>query len=272
MVNRNGRATGIAVLLGSLAALSCGAANAAKTTECTKINICYCVDSDMRGAVDAKVARFRQLLADQRKAGKLVGYMSVPLSPAGGGNFDVNKEVAESAKSAIEKRFGGEQVFVLNPGTSDADLPKGASGADYMLMWTTVIEGPNGLGEDLDFVYFVGPQDFARYFRLDGTGDMAKIDQFFEQRAKSNPGFEKAVKDGLSKTAFRNYYALKASTAFSRGSHDEWNIVRAVNERRRGDAKYGIANQLPVLFDGSGIAPSAWETSIADGYVGKCSI
>ena len=273
MVARRACAYAVAALLGACVAVTAnGTANAAKATECTKINVCYCVNADLRPTIDAKVARFRQLLAEQRKAGKLVGYMSVPLSPSGGGNFDVNKEVAEGAKMAIEKRFGGEQVFVLNPGTLDADLPSGASGADYMLMWTSLLEGPNGLGEDLDFAYFVGPQDFARYFALDGNGDMAKIDQFFDKRVKTNPSFEKAAKDGLSKTAFRNYYALKASTAFSRGAHDEWNIIRTVNERRRNDPKYGIANQLPVLFDGLGIAPSGWETTVSDGYAGKCAI
>ena len=81
----------------------------------------------------------------------------------------------------------------------------------------------------------------------------------------------KAVKDGLSKNAFRNYYALKASTAFSRGAHDEWNIIRTVNERRRNDPKLGIANQLPVLFDGLGVAPSGWEANVSDGYAGRCA-
>src|SRR5947207_15966733 len=146
--------------------------------------------------------------------------MSVPLSPSGGANFDVNKEVAESAKAAVEKRFGADQVFVLNPGTADADLPNG-SGADYMLMWTTLLEGPNGLGEDLDFVYFVGPQDFARYFGLDGNADMLKIEEYFERRLKSDADLQKAAEKGLAKAAFRNYYALKASTNFSKGAHDE---------------------------------------------------
>ena len=272
MPMRNARAlVAAAALSGWALAFVGGVASAAKTTECTKINVCYCVDSALRPAVDDKVARARQLLADQRKAGKLVGYMSVPLSPAGGGNFDLNREVASSAADAIVQRFGTDQIFVLNPTLKDFDLPN-ASGADYMLLWTMLLEGPNGLGEDLDFTYFVGPQDFARFFKLNGNADMAKVDAFFDDRVKTNPGFAKAVKDGLSKTAFRNYYALKASTAFSRGAHDEWNIVRTVNERRRMDPKYGIANQLPVLFDGQGIAPSQWETSIADGYVGKCAM
>ena len=101
--------------------------------------------------------------------------------------------------------------------------------------------------------------------------DLAKIDRYFDERVKANPSFEKAVKDGLSRNAFRSYYGLKASTAFSRGAHDEWNIIRTVNERRRNDPKYGIANQLPVLFDGLGIAPSGWEANVSDGYAGRCA-
>ena len=143
-----------------------------------------------------------------------MGYLSVPLSPAGGGNFDVNSEVAAAAKDAIEKRFGADFVYVVNPGTLDADLPKG-TGADYMLMWTTLLEGTDGLG-DFDFVYFAGPQDFARYFRFDGNADMAKLDAYFENRVKTNEKFARRW-GGLTKAAFR---ALRcASATVSRGAH-----------------------------------------------------
>src|SRR5207248_11481926 len=184
MATKNGNACAIAALLGCVAALTGESASAAKATECTKINFCYCVNSELRATVDDKVARARQLLADQRKAGKLVGYMSVPLSPAGGGNFDLNREVASNAADAIVQRFGTDQIFVLNPTLKDFDLPN-ASGADYMLLWTMLLEGPNGLGEDLDFTYFVGPQDFARFFKLNGNADMAKVDAFFDDRVKT---------------------------------------------------------------------------------------
>ena len=109
-------------------------------------------------------------------------------------------------------------------------------------------------------------------FELDGTSDMAKIDQFFDKRVKSDPEFDKAVKGGLTKGAFRNYYALKASWAFSRGSHDEWNIVRIINERRRADPKLGLPNQLPVLFDGRSLPAADAETVVSEGYVGKCKM
>ena len=95
------------------------AAQAAKSTECTKIGICYCVNSDLKPVIEARIAQVRQLAAEQRKAGKAVGYLSVPLSPVGGGYMKLNFEVAQAAKASVEKRFGGDFVWVLNPGTCD---------------------------------------------------------------------------------------------------------------------------------------------------------
>jgi len=247
-----------------------GPAGAAKASECTKIGVCFCVNQDLKITIDGKVANFRQLIVEQHKKGKAVGYLSVPLSPAGGGYMKVNMEVAENAKAAVEKRFGADFAWILNPGTVDANLP-GGGGSDYMLMWTSLLEGPNGLGEDFDFVYFVGPQNFARSVELAGTTNMTKIDQFYDKRLKSDPEFEKATQGGLTRSAFRNYYALKASSSFSRGSHDEWNIIRLINERRRADNRLGVANQLPVLFDGRAAPAAAMESAISEGYMGKCA-
>jgi hypothetical protein len=245
-------------------------AHAAKTTECAKVGVCYCVNDELKATITARVERFRQMIADQRKAGKAVGYLSVPLTSAGGGNFNVNKEVAESAKAAIEKRFGADFIWVLNPGTLEADLPKG-TGADYMLMWATLLEGADGLG-DFDFVFFAGPQDFARYFGFDGNADMAKLDAYFDKRVKSDPEFEKAVQGGLAKAAFRKYYGLRASASVSRGAHDEWNIFRLINEKRRADSKLGTGNQIPMLFDGRAATPPESEAPVSEGYVGKCPL
>jgi hypothetical protein len=262
------RLAGVAFVAASFAIA--GAARGAKATECTKLNICYCVNDELKATIQAKVESFRQTIAEQRKAGKAVGYLSVPLTSAGGGNFDVNKEVAESAKAAIEKRFGANFVYVLNPGTPDADLPKGAGGSEYMLMWTALLEGPDGLG-DFDFVYFAGPQDFARYFGFDGNNDMGKLDAYYDKRVASNPGFAKAVQGGLTKPIFRRYYAFRASATVSRGAHDEWNIFRMINEKRRADSKLGAPGQIPVLFDGQGVAPPHLEAAVSEGYVGKCA-
>ena len=260
---------GVAAALVVVALIPAAEVHAAKATECTKIGICYCVNDELKATIAAKVDAFRQTIAEQRKAGKAIGYLSVPLTSAGGGNFDVNKEVAERAKAAIEKRFGAEYIFVLNPGTKEADLPRGTTGADYMLMWTSLLEGADGLGE-FDFAYFAGPQDFARYFGFDGSNDMGKLDAYFDKRVAANPTFAKAVQGGLAKAAFRKYYALRASTTVSRGAHDEWNIFRMLNEKRRANDQYGAGGQIVVLFDGVAIAPPQGEAAVSDGYVGKC--
>jgi hypothetical protein len=254
----------------AVAALWLPAAHA-KSTECAKIGVCYCVNDELKDTIKSRVEKFRALIAEQRKAGKQIGYLSVPLTTTGGGHFDVNMEVAGSAKAAIEKRLGADFVWVLNPGTLEADLPKG-TGADYMLMWATLLEGQDGLGE-FDFVAFAGPQDFARYFGFDGNNDMAKLDAYFDKRVKSNAGFEKAVQAGtVTKAAFRRYYGLRASATVSRGAHDEWNIFRMINEKRRADAKLGTGNQIPMFFDGRAAGPTEAEAPVSEGYVGKCPL
>jgi hypothetical protein len=244
---------------------------AAKVTECAKVGVCYCMNDDHRAAINAKIDKFREVISEQRKAGKAVVYLSVPLTSSGGGNFKVNREVAAATKRAIEKRLGADYIYVLDPTTPDADLPRAAGGAEYMVMWTAVLEGADGMG-DFDGAYFAGPQDFARFFGFDGNNDMAKLDAFFDKRVASDPDFAKAAQGGLTKEAFRKYYALRASSNVSRGAHDEWNVFRLINDRRRADSRYGTPGQIPIVFDGQGVAPPHHETTVSDGYVGKCPV
>lgn len=257
-------------VLAALALVTGAPAHAAKVTECAKVGLCYCFNDEHKAAIDGRIEKFRQVIAEQRKAGKTIVYLSIPLSSAGGGNFNVNREVAAATKRAIERRFGAEYVYVLDPSTPDADLPRGAGGAEYMVMWTAVLEGADGLG-DFDAAYFAGPQDFARFFGFDGVNDMGKLDAFFDKRAAADADFAKAVQGGLTKQTFRRYYGVRASSTVSRGAHDEWNIFRILNDRRRADSKFGTPGQIPILFDGQGVAPPHHEAPISDGYVGKCS-
>jgi S1/P1 Nuclease len=243
---------------------------AEKVTECTVVNICYCVTAANRDAITANVARVRQRIADQRATGKMIGYLSIPLSTTGGGYFGVNREVAQQTKDWIEGRFGSGSVWVLNPGT-EGNLSDNASGADYMYMWTQILEGRGGFGEDFDFFYFTGPRDFARFFGLTGTGDAERIGAYFDERLATDADLMSAVATGkLSRRGFRNYYSLRASTAFSYGSHDEWNISHILNQRRRASDQFGVGSQIAILFDAHGVTPGSFEGSIADGYVGSC--
>lgn len=250
----------IASLVGLAASLLAARDGLADTvTACTTINLCYCINEDYHRQINDNIARVRQLIIEQRTLGKAIGYLSVPLSTAGGSYFGINKAMAKETKERIEAQLGKHSVWVLNPG-DEGNLPAKASGADYMLMWTKVLEGRSGLGEDFDFFYFVGASDFARFFKFDGNADMEKLDVEFDKQLASDAAFKAAVEQGkISKRTFRNYYALRASVAFSYGSHDEWNIARLLNERRRGATDFGIANQLGVLFDGRAVNPSDFE-------------
>jgi len=246
-------------------------AKAGRATECTALNICYCVEQDLKPAIEANVTKIRKLMSEQKAAGKAVGYLSIPISTVGGSYFGVSSDVAARTKAAVEKRLGANSAWLLNPGESDFGLPAGANGADYMLQWTRVLEGTAGTGEDFDFVYFTGPSDFASALGLTGEADMEKVDALFDRRYATDEGLRKAVEQGkVSKTTFRNYYALRAAISFSYGSHDEWNIVRILNDRRRGATKSGIADQIAVWFDGRAAVPGAYEQSIAAGDAGRC--
>ena len=254
----------VALVFGSAVATS-GTSSAATVTACTFDALCYCVDADLRPAIDQEVNAIRGVIAAQKARGKAVGYVSVPLSTVGGSYFNINAEVAGEVKDRVEARLGAHGAWLLNPGAKEFALSGKPSGADYMLMWTKILEGRDGLGE-FDFVYFIGPSDFARHFRLDGKGDLEKLEAAYDDLTKTDDGLK-----AVDKRSFRDYYALRASAAYSYGSHDEWNIVRIINERRRdADAKTGIAKQMAVFFDGQPVAPGLLEVPIAPGDAGAC--
>jgi hypothetical protein len=139
-------------------------------------------------------------------------------------------------------------------------------------MWTKILEGRNGLGEDFEFVYFAGPSDFEEYFHLNGKDDMERIAASFDQLYVSDQAFKALVdQNRISRRAFRDHYGLRASVAFSYGSHDEWNIVRLLNERRRGADDFGIANQIAIMFDGRATPPADFEIGNAAGDAGRCA-
>jgi hypothetical protein len=271
----------VAAVLGLAAMVS---AEEAQVTQCTALDICYCVNTKYLDAINANVPRVRKLIDDNKAMGKAIGYLSIPLSPAGGGSYYINSEAAKRIADDIEKRFGPSSVFILNPGAEAGDAMSGGSGADYMYMWTQILEGRSGHGEDFDFFYFAGPTDFSRYL-LQPNNDgkkpvidrnrvddyLGKLDAFFDEHSVSDPKFKAEFEQGkVNKTAFRNYYGLRASVAFSYGSHDEWNIARLLNERRRGVAEFGIANQLSIFFDGQPVNPGAFESGDASGATGRC--
>jgi hypothetical protein len=242
-------------------------AQAEAITSCTQSGTCYCANADFLSAIQDRVATIRARLASERGAGKAIGYISIPISTLEGSYFQVNLDVAADVKRRVEAKFGTASLWMLNPAEKEWALPAKASGADYMLMWTRILEGATGAGPDFDFVYFTGPNDFKTALKLGDTDLMGQLNAEYERRAATDPGIK-----SVDKMLFLEYYALRASVAFSLGSHDEWNIVRTINETLRHADAHGIARQLAVWFDGQPVSPPQFETSAASGYTGSCTI
>lgn len=266
-------------LRGGLAAgcLAAGAsaALAAPANFCSANQVCYCYDDVFKPVIEAQVVKLRAIVADERAKGKAVGYISLPLTSAAGGVFGVNRDVGVRTRERIEARLGPAQVRMINPGAPESDLPnvgsQRAGGAEYMVMWTRFLEGENGLGEDFDFVYFVGPSDFAAFLGLTGQGDMERVNAYFDERIKTDAEMQRLVQQGrLTRQEFRNYYALRGSINVSLGAHDEWNIAGRINARRRGDARFGVQRQMPTYFDGRAVSSAESEQAVSTGYTGAC--
>lgn len=166
---------------------------------------------------DAQRDLIKADIARARADGRLVLYLSCPISSRGGGWSGTNVDIARHVERTILDRWG-EAFFVLNPaqyqleskaGTGlivghakalGIDLTKLLAGAppgggDYLRMWTRVlVEDANGnLGSDFDAFYFLGPNDVFEFFTRNGAQTLtAGVQSYFARRIESDPDFRDA--------------------------------------------------------------------------------
>jgi hypothetical protein len=240
-------------------AAECAAPKAVVTTA---LGMKYCADPIFDLAIATVVQRARQDTRAQRRAGKLIVYASTPISPRGGGHMETNLEIAASVKSKLEKEYGGA-VWVLDPGRYQ--MPdvggKPAGGADYMVMWTAVLAGDDGMGRDFDMAHFTGPNDMRAFFGCAGGNITGCIDRWLTAREATDDKLRRTIAaDPARRQAFLRYYALRASSAYSSGAHDEWNIFVRINRKRP------LGEQVAIFFDGRPASPPEMETEVAPGY------
>ena len=152
--------------------------------------------------------------------------------------------------------------------------------------------------QHFDAFYFVGPSDVHEFFMEGEALTMtAALETHFARKYATDPDFRDAfAKNGIAwGSSYRNapnaamqerlrldweaprrdyirFYSLRASVNFSLGSHDEWEIFRQINIRRRkalevpnGD-DLGVPEQLAGFFDQSQIDPGASEAALSRGY------
>jgi hypothetical protein len=174
------------------------------------------------------------------------------------------------------------------------------TGGDYMRMWTKVLveDGADNLGRNFDAFYFLGPTDVHSFFCASGSETLtAGIEAYFSRKFTTDASFRDAfavpaidwgrtpTQEASSTTdadprrawtrkrkEFLRFYALRASVNFSLGSHDEWEIIRLINDQRRKKTatktmKGGdVGEQISAFFDGNQVDPASSETKLSSGY------
>ena len=248
---------GVAAVATTAAAQSCRAPRVAVDTI---VGITYCSDPAFDAVIAARIQKIREDVRAARQAGRLVIYASTPISPRGGGLEKVNVEIAAAVKARLEKTYGAG-AWVLDPGAYQ--MPSvGATapgGGEYMVMWTRVLAGDDGMGRDFDMVHFTGPSDMRAFFGCsdDLTGCLAR---WLTERAATDADVRKVAESADARRAFLRYYAMRASAAYSAGAHDEWNIFVRINRRRT------LGDQVAMFFDGRAVGLGEMDVEIAPGY------
>ena len=121
--------------------------------------------------------------------------------------------------------------------------------------------GADGCAGDFDMVYFLGPTDVSGFFRnYRGASLVDKVEDFLEWGAQQAGGAELRALTPAQRRDFVRFYTLRASVAYSKGAHDEWNLFVKINKKR------GVGEMVPCFFDGRALSPAEMETEIMPGY------
>lgn len=259
--------------------------------EQTPLRTCYAVDLGFRPVIQRQLEALRKDIRKRHSDGKFIAYLSTPLTSRGGGDMEINKEISEFVKKRFEDQFGGK-LWVLDPAEVEltplqlrSGKPKPAGGAEYMLLWTDLLAGEDGMGKDFDMFIVTGPNDIRAFFNQRRKDDatmpnlpptpsmnlLGMIDDWISRRADADADFRKRVaEDPNRREQFLSFYGMKASGSFSAGSHDEWNAFVEINRKRRQSEVERIPEQIPVYFDGRALSAVEMEINVSSGYALRC--
>jgi hypothetical protein len=160
-----------------------------------------------------------------RADGKLIVYLSCPISARGGGDQSTNVEIAKGVERRLLSQWG-ERFWILNPAQYQLESKEGTGlmevhakecdvnlaelrevshpgGGDYMRMWTKVLVEdqvydefknlPDNLknsGQHFDAYYFLGPTDVSDFFSKSGSTTLtAGIEAHFARKFSTDPDF-----------------------------------------------------------------------------------
>src|SRR4029434_7058201 len=133
-------------------------------------------------------------------------------SPRGGGHVATNLAVAASVKARLEKEYGAA-VWVVDPGRYQMAAVNGREpgGAEYMVMWTTVLAGDDGAGRDFDMAHFTGPGDMRAFFGCGRDDVSGCLERWLVTRAAADESFRREIADVAGRRQdFRRSYPRRA--------------------------------------------------------------
>ena len=241
---------------------------------------------------DEHVALIKSDIERAKADDRHVIYQSCPISNRGGGFFGTNVEIAKATQFRLLNQLGS-RFWILNPAQYQMESKEGAGliyrhaetlgiprstvdalprprGGDYMRMWTRVLveDGDKNLGSDFDAYYFIGPRDTEQFFALKDDSTTAGIESYFARKLASDKDFAARFNveedwEELRKN-FVRFYALRAGANFSKGCHDEWNILVMLNALRVSQLRIG--DQIAAFFDGVQVDLGALEKVGTPGY------
>ncbi len=183
---------------------------------------------------ERQVALIQSDIRRARSGGKLIIYLSCPISARGGGDQSTNVEIAKGVERHLLSQWG-ERFWILNPAQYQMESKEGTglieqharaedinleelrsvteghrpSGGDYMRMWTRVLvedglffDGlPSGLkntGQHFDAFYFLGPKDVCDFFAKGGETTLtAGIEGHFAGKYATDVDFRDAYSSAV---------------------------------------------------------------------------
>jgi len=169
---------------------------------------------------DEQVVLIKSDIRRARLDGKIIVYLSCPISARGGGHAGTNVEIAKFTERRLLREWG-ERFWVLNPAQYQLESKEGfglldiharklnltiaalgkPEGGDYMRMWTRVLvedpisqEAPlrpkKNLGLDFDVFYFLGQSDVRAFFGTEHSVSLtASIEEYFARRHSFDSDF-----------------------------------------------------------------------------------
>jgi hypothetical protein len=177
---------------------------------------------------DKQIDLIRRDIKRARADGKLIVYLSCPISARGGGDQSTNIEIAKGVERHLLSEWG-ERFWILNPAQYQLESKEGTglmemhaiecdldltalravstpSGGDYMRMWTKVLVEDQGYysfkdpgaerpelkntGQHFDAFYFLGPKDVSDFFSKNRAFSLtAGIETHFARKFATDPDF-----------------------------------------------------------------------------------